>query len=292
MAMRRAPDDAFGALRLDCRFESAAIGKARFGNIRPSAGSDEFHATNTEGGMRYELYYWPDIQGRGEFVRLALEAAEAEYVDIARESSRKGMGVPAMMRLLESDSAECLPFAPPFLKAGDQIIGQTANILLFLGARHDLAPRDDAGRLWAHQLQLTVSDFVVEIHDTHHPIASGLYYEDQKAQAAMRAEDFIEHRLPKFLDYFGRVLAHNPHKHGYMVGARLTYVDLSMFQLIEGLRYAFPKAFSHVEKRHAALIELHDRVAQHPPVARYLASERRIPFNEQGIFRHYAELDR
>ncbi len=242
--------------------------------------------------MRYELYYWPDIQGRGEFVRLALEAAEAEYVDIARESSRKGMGVPAMTRLLESDAMACLPFAPPFLKAGEQIVGQTANILLFLGARLGLSPRDDAGRLWAHQLQLTVADFVVEIHDTHHPIAGGLYYEDQKAEAAMRAEDFIEHRLPKFLGYFSRVLAHNPHKHGYMVGAHLSYVDLSMFQLIEGLRYAFPKAFARVAKQHAALIELGDRVAQHPPVARYLASARRIPFNEQGIFRHYAELDR
>ncbi|AIO69114.1 glutathione S-transferase [Burkholderia oklahomensis] len=239
--------------------------------------------------MRYELYYWPEIQGRGEFVRLALEAAEAEYVDVARESSR---GVSAMMRLMESTSAECLPFAPPFLKAGDQIVGQTANILLFLGARHHLAPKDEAGRLWVHQLQLTVSDFVVEIHDTHHPIAGGLYYEAQKAEAAMRAEDFLEHRLPKFLGYFGKVLAHNPHKSGYMAGSDLTYVDLSMFQLIEGLRYAFPNAMARIEKKHAKLIELHDRVAEHPPVAGYLASDRRIPFNEQGIFRHYAELDR
>ncbi|WP_441460386.1 glutathione S-transferase [Burkholderia thailandensis] len=242
--------------------------------------------------MRYELYYWPDIQGRGEFVRLALEAADAEYVDVARESSRKGMGVPAMMRLLESDAVERLPFAPPFLKAGDQIVGQTANILLFLGARHHLAPRDDAGRLWVHQLQLTVSDLVVEVHDSHHPIASGLYYEDQKAEAAMRAEDFVKHRLPKFLGYFGKVLAHNPHKSGYMAGDALTYVDLSMFQLIEGLRYAFPKAMARLEKKHAGLVELHDRIARHPPIARYLASDRRIPFNEQGIFRHYSELDR
>ncbi|AJY32930.1 hypothetical protein BTM_5432 [Burkholderia thailandensis 34] len=242
--------------------------------------------------MRYELYYWPDIQGRGEFVRLALEAADAEYVDVARESSRTGMGVPAMMRLLESDAVERLPFAPPFLKAGDQIVGQTANILLFLGARHHLAPRDDAGRLWVHQLQSTVSDLVVEVHDSHHPIASGLYYEDQKAEAAMRAEDFVKHRLPKFLGYFGKVLAHNPHKSGYMAGDALTYVDLSMFQLIEGLRYAFPKAMARLEKKHAGLVELHDRIARHPPIARYLASDRRIPFNEQGIFRHYSELDR
>jgi glutathione S-transferase len=241
--------------------------------------------------MRYELYYWPGIQGRGEFVRLTLEAAGAEYVDVARRSSRDGLGMPAMMRLLESASAQCLPFAPPFLKAGDRIIGQTANILLFLGARHDLAPRDEAGRLWAHQLQLTVADFVVEIHDTHHPIASNLYYEDQMQEAAMRAKDFIKHRLPKFLGYFSKVLARNPHEGGHMAGSDLSHVDLSMFQLIEGLRYAFPNAMARIEPKHAGLIELHDRVAQHPPIARYLASDRRIPFNEEGIFRHYAELD-
>ncbi|PAJ81574.1 glutathione S-transferase family protein [Burkholderia ubonensis] len=240
--------------------------------------------------MRYELYYWPGIQGRGEFVRLALEAAEADYVDVARRSGR-GMGMPAMMRMLESATEACLPFAPPFLKAGDQIIGQTANILLFLGGRHGLAPQDEAGRLWAHQLQLTVTDFVAEIHDTHHPIAASLYYEDQKAEAAMRAEDFLKRRVPKFLGYFGKVLAHNPHKSGYMAGGELSYVDLSMFQLIEGLRYAFPNAMARIAPKHRGLIDLHDRVAQHPPVARYLASDRRIPFNEEGIFRHYPELD-
>ncbi|MGU7781209.1 glutathione S-transferase [Burkholderia sp. PU8-34] len=241
--------------------------------------------------MRYELYYWPDIQGRGEFVRLALEAAEAEYVDVARRSGR-GMGVPAMMRVMSSASVECVPFAPPFLKAGDQIVGQTANILLFLGARHGLAPTDEAGRLWVHQLQLTVSDFVTEIHDTHHPIASGLYYEDQMPEAAARAKDFLAHRLPKFLGYFDSVLERNPHKRGYLAGDALSYADLSMFQLIEGLRYAFPKAMARVERKHAGLVGLHDRVAEHPPIARYLASERRIPFNDMGIFRHYPELDK
>ncbi|MGS0891644.1 glutathione S-transferase [Burkholderia stagnalis] len=240
--------------------------------------------------MRYELYYWPDIQGRGEFVRLALEAAEADYVDVARESGR-GMGVPAMMRMMDSASAECLPFAPPFLKAGDRIVGQTANILLFLGARLGLAPDDEAGRLWVHQLQLTVSDFVVEVHDTHHPIASNLYYEDQKPEAARRAEDFLKHRVPKFLGYFGKVLAHNPHKSGYLTGSAPTYVDLSVFQLIEGLRYAFPNAMARIEPKHRALVGLHDRIAQLDPVARYLDSDRRIPFNESGIFRHYPELD-
>ncbi|WP_323122299.1 glutathione S-transferase [Burkholderia alba] len=242
--------------------------------------------------MHYELYYWPGIQGRGEFVRLALEAAEAEYVDVARQSARKGQGVRAMMRLLDSEPTAYPPYAPPFLKAGDRIIGQTANILLFLGARHRLAPRDEAGRLWVHQLQLTVADFIVEIHDTHHPISMNLYYEDQREEAAARTADFIAHRLPKFLGYFGKVLAGNPHRSGYLAGRRLSYADLSMFQLIEGLRYAFPNAMARIEPEHGGLIELHDRVARHPPVARYLASARRIPFNEEGIFRHYAELDR
>ncbi|WGS46190.1 glutathione S-transferase [Burkholderia sp. JSH-S8] len=240
--------------------------------------------------MRYELYYWPGIQGRGEFVRLALEAAEADYVDVARRSGR-GMGMPAMTRLLDSASETCLPFAPPFLKAGDQLIGQTANILLFLGSRHGLAPSDEAGRLWVHQLQLTVADFVDEVHDTHHPIASSLYYEDQMPEAEARARDFLKHRVPKYLGYFGKVLAHNPHKRGCMVGDALTYADLSIFQVIEGLRYAFPNAMARIEPKHPALTALHDRVAQHPPIARYLASDRRIPFNEEGIFRHYAELD-
>ncbi|MXN75797.1 glutathione S-transferase [Burkholderia sp. 4701] len=240
--------------------------------------------------MRYALYYWPGIQGRGEFVRLALEAAEADYVDVARRSGR-GMGMPAMTRLLDSASETCLPFAPPFLKAGDQLIGQTANILLFLGSRHGLAPSDEAGRLWVHQLQLTVADFVNEVHDTHHPIASSLYYEDQMPEAEARARDFLKHRVPKFLGYFGKVLAHNPHKSGCMAGDALTYVDLSIFQVIEGLRYAFPNAMARIEPKHPKLTALHDRVAQHPPVARYLASDRRIPFNEEGIFRHYAELD-
>ncbi|KVF22853.1 glutathione S-transferase [Burkholderia cepacia] len=241
--------------------------------------------------MRYELYYWPEIQGRGEYVRLALEAAEADYVDVARKSGR-GMGVPAMMRMMDSAKAECVPFAPPFLKAGDLVVGQTANILLFLGARLGLAPDDEAGRLWVHQLQLTVADFVTEIHDTHHPIASGLYYEDQQAEAAERAADFLENRLPKFLGYFERVLDQNPHKSGYIAGHALSYADLSIFQLIEGLRYAFPKAMKRAERKIAALVALHDRVAEHPPVARYLASERRIPFNDMGIFRHYPELDK
>lgn len=242
--------------------------------------------------MAYELYYWPTIQGRGEFVRLALEEAAAEYVDVARLPPHGGMGMPALMRLLENGTNGNPPFAPPFLKAGELVIGQTANILLFLGQRLGLAPRAAEGRLWAHQLQLTVADFISEVHDTHHPIASSLYYEEQKAAAKKRAADFTSERLPKFLGYFEKVIETNPRRSGCMVGARLTYVDLSMFQIVEGLRYAFPRVMARVERDYPRLIELHDRIAQLPNITAYLSSERRLPFSEEGIFRHYAELDR
>jgi glutathione S-transferase len=241
--------------------------------------------------MRYELYYWPGIQGRGEFIRLALEEADADYVDVARRAESSGMGVPALMRLLNDDTVAHPSFAPPFLKAGDQIVGQTANILLFLGPKLGLVPDDEASRLWAHQLQLTVADFVVEVHDTHHPISGGLYYKDQKPEAQRRAADFIATRLPKFLGYFETILERNPHGDQYMVGAALSYVDLSMFQIIEGLRYAFPRSMKKSEPDYPHLTALHRRVSVRPRIARYLASARRLPFNTQGIFRHYKELD-
>ena len=238
--------------------------------------------------MRYELYYWPTIQGRGEFVRLALEAAGADYVDVARGTPRSTGGMPALMRLLDGSKVAHAPFAPPFLKAGNRLIGQTANILLFLGDRLGLAPKSDDGRLWAHQLQLTIADCVAEAHDTHHPIASGLYYEDQRPEAARRAADFLGARIPKYLGYFEQILAGNPRG---LVGARLSYCDLSLFQLVAGLRYAFPHGMAALAPDFKRVIALHDRVAGHPRVAAYLASDRRIPFNETGIFRHYPELD-
>jgi len=238
--------------------------------------------------MRYELYYWPSIQGRGEFVRLALEEAGADYVDVARKPSKSG-GVSAMMRLLDGTRVERPAFAPPFLKAGKQIIGQTANILLFLGPRYGLAPRGEAARLWINQLQLTIGDFVVEIHDTHHPIAAGLYFEDQRPAAKRRAADFLKHRAPKYLHYFERVLERSGDH--YLLGRALTYADLSLFQVADGLRYAFPKAMRRLEKKIPRVMALHDRVATRPRLAAYLASERRIAFNQSGIFRHYRELD-
>ena len=238
--------------------------------------------------MRYELYYWPTIQGRGEFVRLALEEAGADYIDVARRPGKRG--VPAMTRLMDDRRSKRPPYAPPFIKAGKLVIAQTANILLYLGPRLRLAPRDEAGRLWAHQLQLTITDLVVEIHDSHHPVTTYLYYEEQRPAAKRRTADFWRYRVPKILGYFERVLARSDGPH--VLGRRLCYVDLSLFQIIEGLRYAFPKRMQRFEKKVPRLVALHDRVAKRPRIAAYLASKRRIPFSQWGIYRYFKELDR
>lgn len=233
--------------------------------------------------MKYELYYWPTIQGRGEFIRLALEDAGADYVDVARTRG----GAAKLERLLESTNKRQRPFAPPFLKHGKLVIGQSANVLFYLGPLLDLAPRALEDQLWLQQLQLTIADWVVEVHDIHHPIGVSLYYEEQKREAKRRAESFRQQRLPKFLDYFEGLSSARQ----YLLGKDASYVDLSLFQMIEGLHYALPR---RMQKLHAAYPRLHalrDRVAQRPRIAAYLASERRIPFNEDGIFRHYAPLD-
>ena len=234
--------------------------------------------------MRYELFYWPTIQGRGEYVRLALEEAGADYVDVARTAR----GVSAMMRMMEEKSGTP-PFAPPFLKAGKLVIGQTANILLYLGSRHALSPKAEPGKFWVHQLQLTVADFLLEIHDTHHPLGPSLYYEDQRSEARKRTGEFWKARVPKYLGYFERLLDKSGGK--WLAGRKLTYIDLSLFQIVEGLRYAFPDRMKAFERRIPRLIDLHDRVAQRPNIKTYLASDHRIPFNEDGLFRHYGELD-
>lgn len=235
--------------------------------------------------MRYELFYWPEIQGRGEFIRLALEDAGASYVDVARGPR----GTASMMRLLDSLSLERPAFAPPILKAGRKVISQTANILFYLGPRLRLAPRSEPDRLWVHQLQLTIADWLAEVHDTHHPIGLGLYYEEQKHESKRLAADFLAGRLPKFLDYFEQVLRRNPG--GYLPGKTASYADLSLFQMVAGLRYAFPRAMARLERRYPRVAALHGRVSARPRLAAYLASKRRIPFNRQGIFRHYPELD-
>lgn len=231
--------------------------------------------------MAYELFYWPGIQGRGEFVRLALEEAGAEYEDVARGPG----GVDALLAALKEGPTPS--FAPPFLRVDGMTIGQTAVILMLLGERHGLAPQDTAGRLWTHQLQLTIADLVAEAHDTHHPVGSGLYYDDQKEEARRRAQDFRAARIPKFFGYFSQVLGAKD----YLLGTELTYADLSLFQVLEGLDYAFPKASARALAQHPNLAALRRRVAARPRIAAYLHSPRRIPFNEDGIFRRYPELD-
>jgi glutathione S-transferase len=241
--------------------------------------------------MAYELHYWPTIQGRGEFVRLALEATGAPYVDVARGDEGSGRGMAAMLRGLEDESRVHPPFAPPFLKDGRVVVGQTAAILLYLAPTLKLVAASEPARIWTHQIQLTIADIVAEAHDSHHPIAGSLYYEDQKPEALRRAKDFCRARMPKYLQWFETILARNPAGSHHLVGARLSYADLSLFQLIEGLRYAFPKSAAKVLARTPAIVALHDRVAALPKVAAYLHSDRRIAFNEQGIFRRYPELD-
>jgi glutathione S-transferase len=239
--------------------------------------------------MAYELHYWPGILGRGEFVRLALEEAGADYVDVARRPASEGGGPRNLARLLHE--LVPAPFAPPILVEETLVIAQTANILLFLGARHDLAPQDEAGRLWVNQLQLTIADLVGEAHDTHHPISGGLYYEDQKDAAMARAEHFRKERMPKYLGYFERILGGEGESGAGLAGEVLTYADLSLFQAVRGLQYAFPRAMTSLAPTLAATLALVGRVEQRPRIAAYLKSERRIPFNEQGVFRHYPELD-
>jgi glutathione S-transferase len=234
--------------------------------------------------MRYQLYYWPSIQGRGEYVRLALEDAGVGYDDVARGDR----GMAAMMKMMQATNGTP-PFAPPFLKAGKLVIAQTANILLYLGSRHGLAPKTEAGKLWVHQLQLTVTDLVLEIHDTHHPLGPSLYYEDQRAAAKKRSKEFWDERVPKYLGYFERVLTGGG---AWLTGRKIAYIDLSLFQIVEGLRYAFPRRMKAFERKIPKLLELHDRVAARPNIKAYLESDRRIAFNEDGIFRHYKELDR
>ena len=237
--------------------------------------------------MRYELYYWPSIQGRGEFVRLPLEDAGADYVDVARSPR----GMTAMMRLMENRKEKHPPFAPPFLKAGKLVLAQTANILFYLGPRLRLAPEGEPARLWAHQLQLTIADWAAEVHETHHPIGGSLYYEDQKPEAKRRAADFTAERMPKYFGYFEGILQRNSKGSEFLLGRQFSYVDLSLFQMVEGLRYAFPSTMNKLEKKYPRAVALRDRVAARPRIASYLASPRRIPFNQEGIFRYYPELE-
>jgi len=233
--------------------------------------------------MAYKLWYWPSIQGRGEFVRLAMEAAGIDYVDCAREQ-----GADALVADLQSRNGRA-PFAPPYLVADGTAITQVANILLFLGERHDLAPSAIADRYWLHQLQLTIADMVAEVHNVHHPVAASAYYEEQKPEALRAAAQFRDERMPKFLAHFDAAAACNPGE--WVIDRRWTYADCSLFQLVEGLRYMFPERMAALERDYPNLLRVHDLVAELPGIHTYLRSNRRLPFNTDGIFRHYPELD-
>jgi glutathione S-transferase len=241
---------------------------------------------------RYELFYWPGIQGRGEFVRLAFEDAGVPYDDVGRRSESDGGGVAAIERLLEEPGPWLGPLGPPALRHGKVVVAQTAAILQYVAPLLGLVPREEASRRRAHQIQLTIADLVAEVHGTHHPVAVSLYYEDQRREAARCSAAFVRERIPLYLGYLDRALDSNPRGRGrWLVGGRCSYVDLSAFQTIAGLRYAFPRAMRRHERRVPRLVALHDAVAARRRLAAYLASERRLPFNEHGIFRHYPELD-
>ena len=233
--------------------------------------------------MAYDLWYWPSVQGRGEFVRLALEAAGIDYNDRARDDGEEALIADMKRR------APRAPFAPPYLEIDGLVIAQVADILLYLGDRHGLAPSNIADRYWIHQLELTISDIVAEVHNVHHPVDPMAYYDDQKAEAARAATQFREARMPKFLDYFEAAIAANPGD--WLIDHRWTYADYSLFQLVEGLRYMFPRRMATLAPRYPGIVDIHDRVAALPGIAAYLKSSRRIPFNRDGIFRHYPELD-
>jgi len=249
-------------------------------------------ASTWRGGSKvlaYRLYYWPGIQGRGEFVRLALEAAGAAWIDVGNDA--EAGGVEAVQALLKARDEVHPPFAPPVLVHGRVVVAQVAAILQHLGPRLGLVARDANASLWTHQLQLTIADVVAEAHDTHHPVDMGDWYRNQKPEALRRARVFREARMPKFLGWFESVLARNPKGPAHLVGARLSYADLSLFQLVEGLRYAFPRAMARLEPGIPLVCAQAARVHDLPRIAAYLASPRRLPFNEDGIFRHYPELD-
>lgn len=237
----------------------------------------------------YELYYWPNIPGRGEFVRLVLEEADAPYDDVARKPRAEGGGIEAVVSFYAGRHEGHPVFAPPVLRHGDLVLAQTAAICDFLGRRHGLTPADEAGAAHALELQLTLADLVNEAHDTHHPLGAALYYEDQKPEAKRRAAQFTAERMPRYLGYFERVLQQSGGD--WLVGSAITHADLSLFQALEGLAYAFPRAFASASAGAPGLLAHRERVRTRPRIAAYLASERRMAFNEEGIFRRYAELD-
>jgi glutathione S-transferase len=235
----------------------------------------------------YALYYWNALPGRGEFVRLLFVDAGVDWIEVARDPN--GEGSAAVVAARRGLLGGLPPYAPPILQVGSLVISQTANICAFVAARHGLVDEDPGRRAEALGLQMTIADVVSEVHDTHHPIAAGMYYEDQKTEAIAASRAFLDERLPAWLRYFSRVRAAGGGD--WLLGDRLTYVDLSLYQLLRGLRYAFPHGFARAIADHGGLLAIHDAVAARPRIAAYAASPRCMPFNESGIFRRYPELD-
>jgi glutathione S-transferase len=228
-----------------------------------------------------ELWYWPNIPGRGEFVRLFMEAGEIEYEDVAREK-----GVEALVEDMASREG-IRPFAPPYIVDDDLCIGQTAHILAYLSDKHGLGAGELDLDLQMIQLQLDISDMVEEVHSTHHPIAGSLYYQDQMEAAYENARAFREERIPKYLDHFEAALEGQGGP--FVLGDQWNHVDTSLFQLMEGLDYAFPKRMRELDYPRLELCR--QAVTEIDGIEAYLASDRRMEFNQDGIFRHYPELD-
>ncbi|HHO51810.1 MAG TPA: glutathione S-transferase [Deltaproteobacteria bacterium] len=232
--------------------------------------------------MKMSLYYWPMIPGRGEFVRLVLEAAGVEYVDVGRIE-----GVPAVLDAVRGSLGGRPHRALPILVDGEEVLSQTPVICTYLAEAYGLAPGREH-RWGALTLLLTAMDLVTEAHDVHHPVSSRLRYEDQQPEARRAAELFVRERLPSFLAHLEGVCRDNPQS-DWMIGGRLSHVDLVVEQLLRGLEHAFPAAMASAPI--PGLRALAAAAASLPRIAAYRASERCIPFNRDGLFRAYPELD-
>ena len=251
----------------------------------------------------YELLYWPEIPGRGEFIRLAFEATGTSYKDVANESKD---GINAVLAAkaddLTIDSDGNPPaFAPPALRILGEgkegktlVLYQTPAILSYLGDKLGLAGEDEVEKHWILSHTLTALDLNNEAHDTHHPVAVAKYYEDQKEEALKKATDFRENRLPKFFSFFERVLKGNDEngQGKYLVGSKLSYADTTVWHVLNGLKFAFPKELEAREKEFPTLFgTFYPSVQEQSGLKDYLSSDRRKPYS-MGIFRHYPELDR
>ncbi|OCH89353.1 glutathione S-transferase C-terminal-like protein [Obba rivulosa] len=276
----------------------------------------------------YTLYYWPGIPGRGEYIRLAFEFAGVPYKDandpkqfmqlfqpehaghpphfappiLALPSGKLLSQTPAILNLLAPRlglaGARGSLLAPPAQRLGGAWaeFGEERERVL----KEDETEDAEQERATVNQLVLTALDLCSEAHDVHHPIAKSKYYEEQKEPALACAASFRADRIPKFLKHFNAVLTSNPATktadagagQTFLVGARTTTADLVLFQVLDGLLYAFPRRMAKLRKDDAydAVFALHESVRDGPALKGYLESERRRPFG-MGLFRHYEELD-